>query len=320
MAEEKKEPLPEDQPEGTLLKKLSNLLEGDVTVRAEEEPTSKNDEDYVYIYRGKALNQEELFRFSAREDVKQVLIAGPYSSGKTTLIVMLYYLFLEGYNHTLRFAGSLTLKGFKSRSEKLRLSSGEARPLVDRTSRSEQDLYLHLALADESGRKGNLILTDISGEKFSSEYMDELSESYGDCENVILTVDGGKLQDPLQRRDEIFQSIQLLKQLLNSGIVTKRSKLQIVCTKRDLIEKGPCFEKTIDYLKNNRDKFLKQYVAEVSSLEFHLISALKLDSGSSAESLEKIMLRCLESEEHETITSFKKPALQRYFDKFKMRG
>ena len=315
MAEEKKDPLPEDEPEGTLPKKLSNLLEGDVTVRAEEEPASKNDEDYVYIYRGKALNQEELFRFSAREDVKQVLVAGPYSSGKTTLIVMLYYLFLEGHNHTLRFAGSLTLNGFKSRSEKLRLSSGEARPLVDRTSRSEQDLYLHLALADESGRKGNLILTDISGEKFSSEYMDELSESYGDCENVILTVDGEKLQDPLQRRDEIFQSIQLLKQLLNSGIVTKRSKLQIVCTKRDLIEKGPCFEKTIDYLKNNRDKFLK-----VSSLEFHLISALKLDSGSSAESLEKIMLRCLESEEHETITSFKEPALQRYFDKFKMRG
>lgn len=320
MAEEKKEPLPEVQPEETLPEKLSSILEGDVTVRAEEEPASKYGEDYVYVYRGKALNQEELFRFSAREDVKQVLVAGPYSSGKTTLIVMLYYLFLEGYNHTLRFAGSMTLEGFKSRSKKLCLSSGEAKPLVDRTSRAEKDLYLHLALADKSGRKGNLILTDISGEKFSSEYMGELSESYADCENVILTIDGGKLRDFSERRNVIFQTIRLLKQLLHSGIVTKRSKLHVVCTKRDLIEEGPYLEKTIDFLKKQRDSLKEQYAAEVSSLEFHLISALKLDSGSSAESLENIMLSCLSGEEHKVVTSFKEPILQRYFDKFKMRG
>lgn len=320
MAEEKKEPLSETQPEEELSEKLSSILEGDVTVRAEEEPVSKKDEDYVYVYRSKALNQEELFRFSAREDVKQVLVAGPYSSGKTTLIVMLYYLFLEGYNHTLRFAGSMTLEGFKSRSKKLRLSSGEAKPLVDRTSRSEQDRYLHLALMDESGRKGNLILTDISGELFSSEYMDDLSELYGDCENVILTVDGEKLQDPMQKRNEIFQSINLLKQLLNSGIVTKRSKLQIVCTKRDLIEEGLSPPKTIDYLKTQRERIIKDYTTEVSSLEFHLISALKLDHGATSESLEKIMLNCMEGEERKIVTSFKEPKLQRYFDKFKMRG
>lgn len=320
MAEEKKLSLPEAQSEEALPEKLSSILEGDVTVRTEEEPASKNNEDYVYVYRGTALDQEELFRFSAREKVKQVLVAGPYSSGKTTLVIMLYYLFLEGYNHTLRFAGSMTLKGFKNRSKKLCLSSGEAKPLVDRTSRAEKDFYLHLALADESGRKGNLILTDISGEKFSSEYMDELSESYVNCENVILTVDGGKLRDPLERRNEIFQAIRLLKQLLNSGIVTKYSKLHVVCTKRDLVEEDPCPEKIIDYLKKQRDSLKEQYAAEVSSLEFHLISALKLDSGSSAESLENIMLSCLKDEEHKNVTTFKEPTLQRYFDKFKMRG
>ncbi len=320
MAEGKKEPLPETQPEEGLSEKLNSILEGDVTVRAGEEPTSKKDEDYIYIYRGKALNQEELFRFSARRDVKQILVAGPYSSGKTTLIVMLYYLFLEGYNHTLRFAGSMTLEGFKSRSKKLHLSSGEAKPLVDRTSRSEQDRYLHLALMDESGRKGNLILTDISGELFSSEYMDELSELYGDSENIILTVDGQKLQNPKERQNEVFQSIHLLKQLLNSGIITKRSKLQIVCTKRDLIEAGSCPEKTIDYLKIQRDRIKEQYTTEVSSLEFHLISALKLDHGAASESLEKIMLNCMEGKERKIVTFIKEPKLQRYFDKFKMRG
>ena len=320
MAEEKKEPLPGTQPEEKLSEKLSSILEGNVTVRAEEDPVAKKSEDYVYVYRGKALNQEELFRFSARTNVKQILVAGPYSSGKTTLVVMLYYLFLEGYNHTLRFAGSMTLEGFKSRSQKLRLSSGEAKPLVDRTSRSEQDRYLHLALMGKSGRKVNLILTDISGELFSSEYMEELSELYGDSENVILTVDGEKLQEPTERQNEIFQSIRLLKQLLNSGIITKRSKLQIVCTKRDLIESGSYREKTIDYLKTQRDRIKEHYTTEVSSLEFHLISALKLDQGATAESLEKIMLNCMEDEERKIVMSIKEPKLQRYFDKFKMRG
>lgn len=319
MAEEQKELLPETQPKEGLPKKLSSILEENVTVRVEEAPTSKKDEDYVYVYRGKALSQEELFRFSAREDINLVLVAGPYSSGKTTLVVMLYYLFLEGYNHALYFAGSMTLNGFKSRSKKLCLSSGEAKPLVDRTSRSERDRYLHLALMDENDRKGNLVLTDISGELFSSEYMDELSELYGDCENVILTVDGEKLQDPKERQNEIFQSIRLLKQLLNSGIITKRSKLQIVCTKRDLIEAGSHPEKTIDYLKTQRDRIKEDYTSEVASLEFHLISALKLDHEATSKSLEKIMLNCMEREERKIITSFKEPELQRYFDKFKVR-
>lgn len=300
--------------------KLSNILEDEVITYAEERPADQRDEDYVYVYRGDALNEEELFQLSAKEDIKLVLIAGPQYSGKTTLIVMLYYLFLEGRNRTLRFGGSLTMEGFRRRSKKILLNSGEATPAVDRTSRLEQNLYLHLVLVDANDKKSNLILTDISGEMFTPSYMERLSKLYNNCENVILTMDGEKLQDPLQRHHEVMQTIQLLKNLLTCQIMTKHSKLQIICTKQDLIEAQNRLENTLQFVRKKWENIQTSYESEVHSLEFQVISALNLDCEDTPERLEQIMLRCLETVESDSVALLDEPKLQRYFDKFKMRG
>ena len=53
-------------------------LEDEVITYTEENPAAQRDEDYVYVYRGDALNEEELFQLSAQEDIKLVLIAGPH--------------------------------------------------------------------------------------------------------------------------------------------------------------------------------------------------------------------------------------------------
>lgn len=315
--EKKTVPLPEqDLPE-----KLNAILEDEVTVYEEKAPVTQEDEDYVYVYRGEALNEAELFQLSAREDVRTVLIAGPQHSGKTTLAVMLYYLFQEGYNHTLHFGGSLTIGGFRKRSEKMLLTSGETEPIFGRTLRGEKNLYLHLTLVNADGQKSNLILTDIFGEKFTPEYMEELSELYGDYENVIITMDGEKLADPMQRQVEVLLTKQLLKNLLNSQVLTKHSKLQIVCTKLDLIEgTNEQSEATIQYLEKKKDSLQAEYAEEVSSLEFCMISALKLHDKNTQEKLEQIMLKCLEGRKNEAITPPEEPKLLRYFDKFKVRG
>lgn len=303
-----------------LQKKLIGILGNEVITYTKENPAAQRDEDYVYVYRGGALNEDELFQLSARENIKLVLIAGPHYSGKTTLIVMLYYLFLEGRNCTLRFGGSLTLDGFKNRSKKILLDSGEATPVVDRTSRSEQNLYLHLVLVDANNRKSNLILTDISGELFTPDYMEKLGTLYNNCENVILTMDGEKLQDPLQRQNEVMQTIQLLKNLLTFQIMTKCSKLQIICTKQDLIEAQNQFENTVQFMEKKWNSIQTSYASEVHSLEFQIISALNLDCEDTPKRLEQIMLRCLETVESEPVAPLDEPKLQRYFDKFKMRG
>lgn len=318
MVDEKNETL---SPEQDLPEKLSNILEDGVTVYEDEASATQRDEDCVYVYRGEALNEEELYQLSAREDVRQVLIAGPQHSGKTTLVVMLYYLFQEGRNSFLRFGGSLTMEGFKNRASKILLASGESKPLVDRTSRSIQNRYLHLVLVDADGIKSNLILTDISGELFTPEYMEEIGKLYSGYENVILTVDGEKLRDPMERQHEIFQIIQLLKNLLNFQVVDKHSKLQIICTKRDLIEETEDRGKdTIKFWKKKQDSIRGQYEADVSFLDFHLISALRLDDEDTSKELEQIMLECLEGGKDELVVPHEEPALRRYFDKFKMRG
>ncbi len=307
--------------EQELPEKLNTILEDEVTVYEEKVPATQEDEDYVYVYRGEALNEAELFLLSAREDVRTVLIAGPQHSGKTTLAVMLYYLFQEGYNQALRFGGSLTIEGFRKRSEKMLLSSGETEPIFDRTLLGEQNKYLHLTLADADGQKSNLILTDISGEKFTPEYKEELGELYSDYENVILTMDGEKLADPMQRQHEILLAKQLLKNLLKSQVLTKHSKLQIICTKQDLMEgTSEQSEATIQYLEKKKNSLQAEYTEEVSSLEFCMISALKLHDKDAQEKLEQIMLKCLEGGKNETITLPEEPKLLRYFDKFKVRG
>lgn len=307
--------------EQDLPEKLNAILEDEVTVYEEKAPVTQEDEDYVYVYRGEALNEAELFQLSAREDVRTVLIAGPQHSGKTTLAVMLYYLFQEGYNRVLHFGGSLTIEGFRKRSEKMLLTSGETKPLFDRTLRGEQNLYLHLALADAAGQKSNLILTDISGEMFTSEYMDKLGELYGDYENVILTMDGEKLADPMQRQVEILLTKQLLKNLLKSQVLTKHSKLQIICTKMDLVEgTDEQSERAVQYLEKKRDGIQAEYAEQVSSLEFRLISALRLHDKNTQEKLEQIILKCLEGRKNKAITPPEGPKLIRYFDKFKVRG
>ena len=39
---------------------------------SEKNSAAQRDEDYVYVYRGDALNGEELFQLSAQEDIKLV--------------------------------------------------------------------------------------------------------------------------------------------------------------------------------------------------------------------------------------------------------
>ena len=116
----------------------TNIEEGKDKVSLEGVPTEYNiseiNADYEYIFSGKAMIERELLHYSSRKTVRMVLVAGPFESGKTTLMVMMYHLFREGLNQKIMFKGSRTMKGFWERSEKLLLNSGNKKPKVDRKS------------------------------------------------------------------------------------------------------------------------------------------------------------------------------------------
>ena len=285
-------------------------------------PIDNPKDEYVEIYSGQALTAEQLFRFSAKEDVNVTLIAGPYSSGKTTLIVMLYRLFLAGYNKKLQFAGSITIGGFENRSKDLLCKSGNAEPLGTRTSRMAEDRYLHLIIASEPRTVQNLFFADISGETFSDDRsMETIAECFEDTENVIVVVDGEKLCNNSEKQKTKYATKMLLKRLLNKKILSKRTKLQIIFTKKDKIEQSEQKEQVIEMMKEMEQTFCTSLEAYVYSIKCLSISALST-AEEECEKLEIILQNCMEKTKKEDsipleMEQFK---IKRNFDKFQMRG
>lgn len=256
---------------------------------------SNDNSDDVYVYSGQALNQQELFKLSCREDIKLVLVAGPFSSGKTTLETMLYYIFLEGKNRKLKFCGSYTMLGFWKRSKKMMTSSGEPEPVVDRTSSGDKDWFLHLKVEDLSGKQENLVFADLSGEIFGdARKLDDYKEIFQDMENVILIVDGEKISDSTEQKNAYTETIVLLRQLLKNSIVTQNTKLQIVCTKQDKMKEVKDREQLENYLKEKHKQIAKQYQKEVYSIDFMTVSAFLIDEDSEIKKMENIMCKCME--------------------------
>ena len=127
----------EEEQKNNKIPDFQNMLANDLVPEEfhnNEIPSNVSNSTYYILSRGEALNKEELYQMSAKEDINVVLVVGPPASGKTTLEVMIYCLFREGRNKELFFAGSKSLNGFKSRMEKMLYSSGEKTPEMERTS------------------------------------------------------------------------------------------------------------------------------------------------------------------------------------------
>lgn len=251
--------------------------------------------EYIYTYSGQAMNQKELFQLSAHEDLKLVLVAGPFSSGKTTLETMLYYLFLEGKNERLSFGGSYTIPGFKKRGKKLMYSSGEPEPVVDRTLRSNTDRFLHLRVCDESGQGQNLVFADLSGEIFeNTEYIDDYSEIFESTENVIVIIDGGKVCDINKRKSIYTETIIMIRLFLKKKIITCNTKLQVVCTKWDKIQERDNKAEVEQFMETKWKELLKLFENVVFSMTYIKVSALQIEEKAESGKLEEIMCNCLQ--------------------------
>ncbi len=261
-----------------------------------EEADIQAELEYVYTYNGQAMNQQELFQFSAHEDLKLVLVAGPFSSGKTTLETMLYYVFLEGKNKKLNFGGSYTIPGFKKRTEKILYSSGEPEPVMRRTFLQDTDCFLHLRVCDETGQSQNLIFADLPGEIFEKTgYIEDYREIFEDVENVIVIMDGEKICDVYERQNVYLDTLMMIKAFLKNGIITHNTKLQIICTKSDEIQESKDYVEIERFLETKWKELLKLLANEVFSIDYFMISALQIEEECESEKLEKIMCKCMEA-------------------------
>jgi hypothetical protein len=296
----------------------SNILENDAVTTIDTELLDE-EENYFHVGEGNALSQEELFRFSIRTKVNTILVAGAFESGKTTLATMMYFLFLEGRNKNLWFSGSVTMKGFRERSNYLVYGSGKPTAETKRTSVDAKDLYLHLAVADNQNKKYNLFFTDASGEKFNENNIKEVAEDFLESRHVIVVVDGKKLSDARLRGGEMYSLKILLHQMLNLKIITSNTMLQVVCTKKDCIVNSDEYGYILGFWKDETEKILSDYKSYVHSINFYMISAMQIDDDKERDTLENIMCGCINDIPYksEPVSGEFKPV--RAFDRYQWR-
>lgn len=294
------------------------LLEG---LSQAQDDILEGKEKYEYIHSGKAMNERELLHFSSRNIVKMVLVAGPYESGKTTLMVMMYHLFREGLNKKLMFKSSYTMKGFWERSDGLLLNSGNSKPEIERTYRGAQDLFLHLGLVNNKNKFENLIFTDVSGELFSDpDFLKDLPDYFLDSKNVLLVMDGDAMADITKRRSTVHDTKIMFDNLIKYKIITKETNVQIICTKMDKVSQREDQADCEVYINTKYEEIKKMYEMHVAQMKLYKISALNLQENSESETLEQIIENCMEENDIQSEKNVtKKRRLSRSFERFGLR-
>lgn len=206
------------------------------------------------LYRGRALNSMELYKMTAKQEVMLIFVAGMFHSGKTTLEMAIYQMFLRGKNKNLQFAGSRTLMDVAERSEGLRVVSKNAEPEMKRTSDAVADKYLHLSIMDKKNNHYHLVFTDFAGEIFSSANTNKyntLLENFVNQKYVLVLVDGEKLSG-IEKSTALMECKSVISHLLKKHIITDCTDVHIVYTKNDKILASDNSNMDAIIQKNNR--------------------------------------------------------------------
>lgn len=248
------EPVKEDMQLEKIQTDIEEFLPQDSEDEEEGQEDSRSDRKMPNLYRGRALNSTELYKMTARQEVMLVLVAGMFHSGKTTLEMAIYQMFLRGANKHLLFAGSQTLLDVAERSKGLRVVSENPQPETERTSAAVADNYLHLSVMDEKKRLYHLVFTDFAGEIFDSANADKYSallDNFMEHKHVIVLVDGEKLSG-IEKNMALMECKSVISHLLERKIITEYTDVHLVYTKDDkiLASDNPAMDKIIE--ENNR--------------------------------------------------------------------
>lgn len=303
------------------MEESNQFLEENAIIYDTKNDNEETAEDIAYVYSGDALDMQDVFQFSCIEDIEPVIVAGEQESGKTTLEVMMYRLFLEGENERFKFAGSRTMKGFRTRSENLLKKSGSEKPNVPRTLRGEKK-FLHLAVCGEDGKRKNLIFADYAGELFDEpSCLDELGEFFSDATNVLITLDGKKLCSYNDRAKVFSHAKILLIQMEKSGIISKSTHLYIVCTKFDEIKKAEKKEVTMNFLEEKYENLKKTYEMKVKKMELICLCAYGINEEAEKKKMEGLIFEFTRKKEGNCQSLPEKQiVVKRQMDKFRARG
>lgn len=247
-------------------------------------PTAE--EKWVGLAGADSLSWKEADRVAARHGATIVLLAGNQESGKTTLLLQLWAQFLRGPFAGYRFAGSETLDAFDGRHYPCRLDSGNPYPLTERTTDTDTR-FLHLCVADASGRRHALLMTDMWGELFKDV---ALGANVADrvpvasrADKTIVIIDGEEVADETKREAALRNARTLIGAFASKGGPRSDAPMMILLSKADALGGN-----ANDWYEGRLTKLVEFAVASgFASVEEHRVAARPL--AADPEGLEKIL-------------------------------
>lgn len=247
----------------------------------QDELVSFADQELVDLPSGEALSIRHASAVTRDHLTEIVFIAGPFDSGKTTILTCLYEAFLEAPFAGYTFRGSKTLVGFERRSHEGRQESGSSAAKTTHTPVREGVVFLHLDLAYEQrdglGHK-HLLLSDISGELFgrlrdSSAAVAELPALLR-ATRICLVLDGEKIANRTKRHVSRNESRAILRSIIEAGALQQGCVVDIIFSKWDVVLAAASEISGSETMKFiDETKGLIRSVAASFEVRFHEIAA-----------------------------------------------
>ena len=208
-----------------------------------------------------------------------ILCAGTQDAGKTTFLARLGELFRAGSFTNYNFAKSLTLVGFERATWHATITCAGAKADTRRTSRSENDHFLHLQVRSctTSRTSTTLLISDLSGESYREAIASKVfcaeQQALGRADTICLFLDSGTLAHKQQKFTEHDNAIQFIQRVLE---VVNPSRLPNVCvifSRWDKLLSSPDSPKHIQYCEAIQADFKTKFEHLFGSLSFHRIAA-----------------------------------------------
>jgi energy-coupling factor transporter ATP-binding protein EcfA2 len=210
--------------------------------KAADEPVGYVEQDLIALPSGEALTDTQASAVAASGPTKLIVIAGPYGSGKTTILTALFEAFQEAPFGNYTFRGSRTLVGFERRCHLGRKESGQETAETGHTSMREGIVFLHLDLAFRNSlgaTNENILLSDISGELFKrvrdTDEAVQRIDSLKRADHLCIVIDGEKVVNKETRQVARNDSRSILRSIVEANVLSKKCEIELVITKWDII-------------------------------------------------------------------------------------
>lgn len=206
--------------------------------------TSAGAPEDVTLRSGSQLSVAEVDELARQNPVSLIALVGPPGVGKTTFVAAIYERLRVAKLSGVTFAGSLSLVAFEERAHLSRVASNLDRPLTQRTSSSDEQLFYHLRSPRTDGdqRKQDLLFLDVAGEDYeglrTSHDACLAIDSFKRIDHLVLFLDSEKLSKPASRFLAVEQGLNFLNCVWDSGAMSRSCRLHVVTSRADKLAQG----------------------------------------------------------------------------------